>query len=46
MENINIEDLIASLNIMWKGLVLLFGICGFMALVTFLLNKVIKPKKT
>jgi hypothetical protein len=45
MENINIEDLIASLNIMWKGLALLFGICGFMALAAFLLSKVIKPKK-
>ena len=43
--NINIADLIASLNIMWKGMLGLFVCCGFIALVTIVLNKIFMPKK-
>jgi len=42
---INMTDLIASLNIMWKGMLLLFACCGFIALVTMLLNKMLTPKE-
>jgi len=43
--NIDIPDLIASLHIMWKGMLGLFLCCGFIALVTILLNKIFIPKK-
>jgi len=42
---INMADLIASLHIMWKGMLALFICCGFIALLTILLNKIFKPKE-
>jgi len=39
-----IENLIASFNIMWKGMLGLFVCCGFIALVTLFLNRVFMPK--
>jgi len=43
--NISIPDLIASLHIMWKGMLMLFACCGFIALVTIALNKIFMTKK-
>jgi len=43
--NINMADLYVSLNIMWKGMLGLFACCGFIALVTIFLNKILKPKE-
>jgi len=43
--NINVADLIASLHVMWKGMLGLFLCCGFIALVTIGLNKIFMPKK-
>jgi hypothetical protein len=42
--NINFDDLFASLNVMWKGMVGLFVICIFIMLLTMLLSKIITPK--
>ncbi|MDR0503244.1 MAG: hypothetical protein LBH16_07985 [Treponema sp.] len=42
---INTTDLIASLHIMWKGMLGLFACCGFIALFTICLNMIFKPKK-
>ena len=42
--SIDMNDLIASLNIMWKGMLGLFAICMFIALVTMLINKIFAPK--
>jgi hypothetical protein len=42
---INMTDLMASLEIMWKGMLGLFLCCGFIALFTLLLNKIFAPKK-
>ena len=43
--NINMADLYASLDIMWKGMLGLFACCGFIALLTMLLNKILTPKE-
>jgi len=43
--NINVADLVASLHVMWKGMLGLFLCCGFIALVTIVLNKIFIPKK-
>jgi len=42
--NINVADLVASLHVMWKGMLGLFLCCGFIALVTIVLNKIFMPK--
>ena len=42
---INMNDFIASLHIMWKGMLGLFLCCGFIALFTLLLNKIFMTKK-
>jgi len=42
---INTTDLIASLHIMWKGMLMLFVCSGFIALLTIALNKIFTPKK-
>ena len=36
---INIADLFASLEIMWKGMAGLFIVCGFIMLLTMLISK-------
>lgn len=41
---INTVDLIASLHIMWKGMLTLFLCSGFIALITIILNKIFTPK--
>jgi len=42
---VNTTDLIASLHIMWKGMLMLFVCSGFIALITIALNKIFMPKK-
>jgi len=42
---INMTNLFASLEIMWKGMLGLFICCGFIALFTLVLNKIFVPKK-
>jgi hypothetical protein len=42
--NINFDDLFASLNVMWKGMVGLFIICIFIMLLTMLISKIVTPK--
>jgi len=42
---INTTDLIASLHIMWKGMLGLFVCCGVIALFTMGLMKIFVPKK-
>jgi len=42
---INVPELLISLNWMWKGMLLLFICCGFIALLTMLVNKIMKQKK-
>jgi len=42
---INTADLLASLDIMWKGMIGLFVCCGFIALVTMFINRILKPKE-
>ncbi|MDR0876956.1 MAG: hypothetical protein LBN21_02800 [Treponema sp.] len=40
-------NVMASLDIMWKGMLGLFVVCGFVALLTMLVSKIAgKPKKT
>ena len=41
---INIADLIASLDMMWKGMAGLFTVCIFIMLLTMLLSKLLTPK--
>jgi len=41
---INYNDLIASLEIMWKGMAGIFLVCGFIMLFTMFLLKIVKPK--
>ena len=41
---IDMHDLFASLNIMWKGMLGLFAICMFIALVTMFINKILTHK--
>jgi hypothetical protein len=43
--NINFDDLFASLDIMWKGMVGLFAITIFILLLTMLLSKILVPKE-
>jgi len=42
---INITDLLASLDMMWKGMAGLFTVCIFVMLLTMLLSKILTPKK-
>ena len=42
--DVNTVDLIASLSIMVRGMFLLFACCGFIALLTMGLNKLLAPK--
>jgi hypothetical protein len=39
---INIDHLFKSLNIMWKGMVGLFVVCGFIMLLIMLVSGIIK----
>jgi hypothetical protein len=40
------KNMSASLSIMWKGMLGLFIVCGFVALLMMLITKIIgKPKK-
>jgi len=41
---INITDLLASLDMMWKGMAGLFTVCIFVMLLTMLLSKILTPK--
>jgi len=41
----NTADLIVSLDWMWKGMLALFLCMGAIAMVTILINKLIKPKE-
>jgi hypothetical protein len=41
----NIADLYVSLGWMWQGMLALFACMGVIALVTVLINKLIKPKE-
>jgi hypothetical protein len=43
--DVNFADLLTTLNWMWQGMFLLFACCGFIALVTVVINKIVKPKK-
>jgi hypothetical protein len=43
--NINFEDLFASLDIMWKGMVGLFAVIIFILLLTMLLSKILITKE-
>ncbi|MCL2210492.1 MAG: hypothetical protein FWB95_01060 [Treponema sp.] len=43
--DINTTDLIASLHIMWKGMLGLFVCCGVIALCTMGLMRIFVPKK-
>ena len=38
-------DLSVSLDFMWKGMLALFTCMGAIALVTILINKILKPKE-
>jgi hypothetical protein len=40
----NVVDLIASLEIMWKGMAGLFGVCIFIMLIVMLINRVMSKK--
>jgi hypothetical protein len=42
---ININDLFASLDMMWKGMAGLFTVCIFVMLLTMLLSKILTPKE-
>jgi len=42
---VNTTDLIASLHIMWKGMLMLFICSGVIALLTIALNRIFMPKK-
>ena len=41
---INTVDLFASLEMMWKGMVGLFAVCGFIMLLTMLVSKLTMGK--
>ena len=41
----NITDLLASLDMMWKGMAGLFTVCIFVMLLTMLLSKLLTPKE-
>ena len=43
--NINLDNLMGSLEIMWKGMAGIFIVCGFIMLFTMLLLKILMPKK-
>ena len=42
---LNINNVTASLEIMWKGMAGLFVVCGFIMLLTMLIAKVTAGKK-
>ena len=42
--SINFDDLFASLDIMWKGMVGLFVICIFIMLLTMVIAKIVMPR--
>ena len=41
---INTVDLLASLEMMWKGMLGLFAVCGFIMLLTMLISKITAGK--
>ena len=41
----NMEDVMMSLSIMWKGCLAIFVVVSIIAIVTVLLNKFVKDKK-
>jgi hypothetical protein len=43
--DINFNDLFVSLEIMWKGMLGLFMVCGFTMLLTMFISKFITKKK-
>jgi len=43
--NFNYTDLMASLEIMWKGMAGIFIVCGFIMLLTMVLLKILMPKE-
>jgi hypothetical protein len=42
----NIPDVLASLNIMWKGMLGLFVVCGFVAVLIMLISKINSVKQS
>ena len=42
---INIVDLFASLEMMWKGMLGLFIVCGFVMLLTMVISKITAGKE-
>jgi len=43
--NINVNDVVASLEIMWKGMAGLFIVCGFIMLFTILISKILTGRE-
>jgi hypothetical protein len=41
---INFADLFASLEIMWKGMIGLFAVCGFITLLIIFISKITASK--
>jgi hypothetical protein len=44
MDNIVLKDVFDSLDMMWKGMLGLFLVCGAVALLTIIIAKCVKPK--
>jgi hypothetical protein len=44
MDNIVWKDVFSSLDIMWKGMLGLFLVCGAVALLTIIIARCVKPK--
>ena len=42
---VNINDLLASLDMIWMGMLGLFAVCIFIMLFTMLLKKMLMPKE-
>ena len=42
---INLADVYASLEIMWKGMAGLFTVCGFIMLLTMIISKIAMSKE-
>lgn len=42
---INYSDLFASLDMMWKGMVGLFVVCGFIMLLIMFISKIVTKKE-
>jgi len=41
----NVPDLITSLDVMWKGMVGLFGVCIFIMLLVMLIHRMTSKKR-